>query len=50
MNKSLIKKIEDICEDHLADTDIKKILLCEDSHDHYLLKILEKNILIIMVI
>tara|TARA_B110000240_G_C13116466_1_gene290699 strand:+ start:50 stop:214 length:165 start_codon:yes stop_codon:yes gene_type:complete len=37
MNKSLIKKIEDICEDHLANTDIKKILLCEDSHDHYLL-------------
>ena len=37
MNKSFIKKIEDICEDHLANTDIKKILLCEDSHDHYLL-------------
>jgi hypothetical protein len=35
--KNLIKKIEDICEDHLANTDIKKILLCEDSHDHYLL-------------
>jgi hypothetical protein len=38
--KNLIKKIEDICEDHLANTDIKKNLLnllCEDSHDYYLL-------------
>jgi hypothetical protein len=37
IEKIIIKKIEDICEDHLANTDIKKILLCEDSHDHYLL-------------
>jgi hypothetical protein len=37
IEKTIIKKIEDICEDHLANTDIKKILLCEDSHDHYLL-------------
>ena len=37
IEKTIIKKIEDICEDHLANTDIKKFLLCEDSHDHYLL-------------
>ena len=37
IEKTIIKKIEDICEDHLANTDIKKNLLCEDSHDHYLL-------------
>jgi len=37
MKKKLIKKIEDICEDHLANTEINNISLCEDSHDHYLL-------------
>ena len=37
MNENLIKKIEDICEDHLANTDIKNILLADDNHDHYLL-------------
>jgi hypothetical protein len=34
---SLIKKIEDICQEHLDNTEINNILLCEDSHDHYLL-------------
>tara|TARA_R110001592_G_scaffold171437_3_gene409806 strand:+ start:420 stop:602 length:183 start_codon:yes stop_codon:yes gene_type:complete len=33
----LIKKIEDICKEHLDNTEINNILLCEDSHDHYLL-------------
>ena len=37
MNKSLIKKIEDICQEHLDNTEINNISLCEDSHDHYLL-------------
>ena len=37
MNKTLIKKIEDICQEHLDNTEIDNILLCEDSHDHYLL-------------
>ena len=36
-DENLIKKIEDICEDHLANTDIKNILLADDNHDHYLL-------------
>ena len=37
MTKKLIKKIEDICEEHLDNTEINNISLCEDSHDHYLL-------------
>jgi hypothetical protein len=37
MNKKLIEKIKDIVEDHLCNTEINKIELCEDTHDHYLL-------------
>ena len=37
MNKSLIKKIENICQEHLENTEIDNISLCEDSHDNYLL-------------
>ena len=37
MNKKLIEKIKDICEDHLSNTEISKVELCEDFHDHYLL-------------
>jgi hypothetical protein len=37
MNKKLIQKIKDIVEDHLCNTEINKIELCEDTHDHYLL-------------
>ena len=33
----LIKKIENICQEHLDNTEINNISLCEDSHDHYLL-------------
>ena len=37
MKKKLIQKIKDIVEDHLCNTEINKIELCEDTHDHYLL-------------
>ncbi len=37
MDKKLIEKIKDIVEDHLSNTEINKIELCEDTHDHYLL-------------
>jgi hypothetical protein len=37
MDKKLIEKIKDIVEDHLCNTEINKIELCEDTHDHYLL-------------
>jgi hypothetical protein len=37
MKKSLIKKIENICQEHLDNTEIDNLLLCEDNHDHYLL-------------
>jgi hypothetical protein len=33
----IIKKIENICQEHLDNTEINNISLCEDSHDHYLL-------------
>ena len=29
--------IKDICQEHLDNTDIDNIALCEDFHDHYLL-------------
>ena len=29
--------IKDICHEHLDNTDINSITLCEDYHDHYLL-------------
>jgi len=32
-----LKKIKEIVEDHLCNTEINKIELCEDTHDHYLL-------------
>ena len=37
IEKTIIKKIEDICKDHIDNTEINNISLCEDSHDHYLL-------------
>ena len=37
MNKKLIEKIKDIVEDHLCNTEIDSVALCEDTHDHYLL-------------
>ena len=37
MNKKLIKKIKDIVEDHLCNTEINSVALCEDKNDHYLL-------------
>jgi len=37
MNKKLIEKIKDIVEDHLSNTEINNVALCEDAHDHYLL-------------
>jgi hypothetical protein len=37
MKKSLIKKIENICQEHLDNTEIDNLLLCEDNHDYYLL-------------
>jgi hypothetical protein len=37
MKKSLIKKIKNICQEHLDNTEIDNLLLCEDNHDHYLL-------------
>ena len=37
MDKKLIKKIKDIVDDHLSNTEIDNIALCEDTHDHYLL-------------
>jgi hypothetical protein len=37
MDKKLIEKIKDIVEDHLCNTEINKIELCEDTHNHYLL-------------
>ena len=32
-----IQIIKDICQEHLDNTDIDNINLCEDFHDHYLL-------------
>jgi hypothetical protein len=32
-----IQIIKDICQEHLDNTDIDNIDLCEDFHDHYLL-------------
>lgn len=32
-----IKLIKEILEDHLCNTDINDVSLCEDTHDHYLL-------------
>jgi hypothetical protein len=37
MNKKLIEKIKNIVEDHLCNTEINDVALCEDAHDHYLL-------------
>jgi hypothetical protein len=37
IEKTIIKKIENICQEHLENTEIDNISLCEDSHDHYLL-------------
>ena len=37
IEKTIIKKIENICQEHLDNTEIDNISLCEDSHDHYLL-------------
>jgi len=37
MDKKLIEKIKDIVEDHMCNTEINSVALCEDSHDHYLL-------------
>jgi hypothetical protein len=37
IEKTIIKKIENICQEHLDNTEINNISLCEDSHDHYLL-------------
>ena len=36
-NKKLIEKIKNIVEDHLSNTEINSVELCEDTHDHYLL-------------
>jgi hypothetical protein len=37
IEKIIIKKIENICQEHIDNTEINNISLCEDSHDHYLL-------------
>ena len=37
MDKKLIEKIKYIVEDHLCNTEINSVALCEDTHDHYLL-------------
>jgi len=37
MKNKLIEKIEQICEEHLDNTEIDSINKCEDHHDHYLL-------------
>jgi len=37
MNKKLIEKIKDIVSEHLSNTEINDVALCEDTHDHYLL-------------
>jgi hypothetical protein len=37
IEKTIIKKIENICQEHIDNTEINNISLCEDSHDHYLL-------------
>ncbi len=37
IEKTIIKKIENICQEHIDNTEIDNISLCEDSHDHYLL-------------
>ena len=37
MDKKLIEKIKNIVEDHLGNTEINSVALCEDAHDHYLL-------------
>jgi hypothetical protein len=37
VDKKLIEKIKNIVEDHLGNTEINSVALCEDTHDHYLL-------------
>ena len=37
MKDKLIEKIEQICEEHLDNTEIDSVDKCEDYHDHYLL-------------
>ena len=37
MSDKLIEKIEQICEEHLDNTEIDSVDKCEDYHDHYLL-------------
>lgn len=37
MEKQIIEKIKHIVEDHLCNTEINNLELCEDTHDHYLL-------------
>ena len=37
IEKTIIKKIKNICQEHIDNTEINNISLCEDSHDHYLL-------------
>ena len=37
MDKKLIEKIKDIVSEHLSNTEINDVALCEDTHDHYLL-------------
>ena len=37
MDKKLIEKIKDIVSDHLSNTEINNVELCEDTHDNYLL-------------
>ena len=37
MNKKLIEKIKNIVEDNLCNTEINDVVLCEDTHDYYLL-------------
>jgi hypothetical protein len=32
IEKTIIKKIENICQEHLDNTEINNISLCEDSH------------------
>ena len=36
-NEKQLQVIKDICQEHLDNTDIHSIDLCEDYHDHYLL-------------
>jgi hypothetical protein len=34
---TLIEKIKEICDEHIENTEIDNVILCEDPHDHYLL-------------